>query len=209
MPSPSSVMATRCFFSCALLLVNIAHCSLGPDNVQFTPVSNAIKRRAVCIDGSPAGYHYASGSGVGAKNWLGGGWCSDISDCQYKRTIYLGSSSGITTANLTGMLSKRQDVNPDFYNWNRIYVYYCDQSSFLGDTEIVDQGPNLQFRGSRIFDAVIEDLLEKGMDNADNAMLAGRSAGALAAILHCDGFRARLPNVARVKCFSDSGVFIR
>jgi hypothetical protein len=27
---------------------------------------------------------------------------------------------------------------PDFYNWNRIKVRYCDGSSFTGDVEAVD-----------------------------------------------------------------------
>jgi hypothetical protein len=26
----------------------------------------------------------------------------------------------------------------DFYNWNRVMVRYCDQSSFTGDVEEVD-----------------------------------------------------------------------
>ncbi|KAG6414808.1 hypothetical protein SASPL_122182 [Salvia splendens] len=38
--------------------------------VPFTEVANATQRRAVCMDGSPAGYYYSAGSGVGAKNWL-------------------------------------------------------------------------------------------------------------------------------------------
>ncbi|XP_057803828.1 pectin acetylesterase 8-like [Salvia miltiorrhiza] len=98
----------------------------------------------------------------------------------------------------------------DFYNWNRIYVTYCDQASFLGDTVVDDgQGPIVQFRGSRNFDALVEELLAKGIGAGENVILSGRSAGGLATILHCDGFRARLPNVGRVKCLSDAGFFIR
>ncbi|KAL1538148.1 [Wnt protein] O-palmitoleoyl-L-serine hydrolase [Salvia divinorum] len=181
--------------------------------VPFTEVTNATERRAVCMDGSPGGYHYSVGSGYGAKNWLlylmGGGWCADIATCQTYLNEIRGSSRFAGMANFTGILSPDKHVNPDFYNWNRIYVVYCDQSSFLGDSEVDGPGPKVQFRGSKIFDAVVEDLLAKGMGVGDNAILSGRSAGALAAILHCDDFRARLPNICRVKCLSDAGFFIR
>ncbi|KAG6409734.1 hypothetical protein SASPL_127776 [Salvia splendens] len=41
------------------------------------------------------------------------------------------------------------------------------------------------------------------------AILAGGSAGALAAILLCDRYRALIPDAKRVKCLSQSGFFIR
>ena len=40
------------------------------------------------------------------------------------------------------------------------------------------------------------------------ALLSGCSAGALAAILHCDEFRNLFPGRARVKCLSDAGLFL-
>nr|GMD77935.1 pectin acetylesterase 12-like [Ipomoea batatas] len=35
----------------------------------------------------------------------------------------------------TGILSNKAEENPDFYNWNRIKVRYCDGASFSGDSE--------------------------------------------------------------------------
>nr|GLL45942.1 pectin acetylesterase 8-like [Ipomoea trifida] len=67
---------------------------------------------------------------------------------------------------------------------------------------------NVTYRGARIFNAVVEDLRRRGMNNAQNAILAGSSAGGLAAILHCDRFRSVLPEAARVKCLADSAIFI-
>ncbi|KAM7503257.1 hypothetical protein LguiB_002161 [Lonicera macranthoides] len=96
----------------------------------------------------------------------------------------------------------------DFYHWNRILVRYCDGSSFTGDVEQVDPVYHVHFRGARVFDAIMEDLLERGMKNASNALLTGCSAGGLASILHCDKFRALLPTKARVKCMSDGGYFL-
>ncbi|XP_051151509.1 pectin acetylesterase 8-like isoform X2 [Andrographis paniculata] len=108
----------------------------------------------------------------------------------------------------SGILNNRARFNPDFYNWNRVKIGYCDGSSFTGDVEAVDPRTRLYYRGARIFLAVVEDLLAKGMKNAENAILSGCSAGGLAAILHCDGFKALLPMGAKVKCFSDGGYFI-
>ncbi|MBA0584185.1 hypothetical protein Gorai_015010 [Gossypium raimondii] len=91
---------------------------------------------------------------------------------------------------------------------NRIKVRYCDGSSFTGDVAAVNPVTNLHFRGARVWLAVMEDLLSKGMRNAENAILSGCSAGGLASILHCDSFRALLPMGTKVKCISDAGYFI-
>jgi hypothetical protein len=40
------------------------------------------------------------------------------------------------------------------------------------------------------------------------ALLSGCSAGGLAALLHCDDFRARFPLEVPVKCLSDAGFFL-
>ncbi|KAJ4845629.1 Pectin acetylesterase 7 [Turnera subulata] len=112
------------------------------------------------------------------------------------------------TMGFSGILGSKQAANPDFYNWNRIKIRYCDGSSFTGDVEAVDPKTKLFFRGERVWQAVIDDLLAKGMKNAQNAILSGCSAGGLAAILHCDKFRSLLPASARVKCVSDAGYFI-
>nr|GMD99248.1 pectin acetylesterase 8-like [Ipomoea batatas] len=106
------------------------------------------------------------------------------------------------------ILESAVEKGADFYNWNRVKVRYCDGASFTGDVEAVDPANNLHFRGARIFQAVMEDLLAKGMKNARNAILSGCSAGGLTSILHCDKFKACLPYAGRVKCLSDAGFFI-
>ncbi|KAH6760815.1 hypothetical protein C2S52_008521 [Perilla frutescens var. hirtella] len=196
-----------------LIIAQLRSCDGNDNFVPPTLLADAVPKRAVCIDGSPSGYHHARGFGDGVNNWIvylmGGGWCSDNSTCQERRNGPYGSTTTIQPKKFNGLLSSNQDINPDFYNWNIVFVYYCDGSSFLGDIDLVNFGPDLQFRGSRIFDAVIDELLAKGMKAAENVLFGGRSAGGLATILHCDRFRARLPNVNKIKCLSDSGFFIR
>ncbi|KAL1288693.1 hypothetical protein AAHE18_20G002600 [Arachis hypogaea] len=194
---------------CVLLLIK----SEGSGFVPITYLEDAESKGAVCLDGSPPAYHFDKGSGEGVNSWIvhleGGGWCSDVSSCLERKDTRLGSSKQMDTqAGFYGILNNQQDYNPDFYNWNRIKIRYCDGSSFTGDVEEVDPTNNLHFRGARIFEAVIKHLLAKGMENAENAILSGCSAGGLAAILNCDRFKSFLPNGARVKCAPDAGYFI-
>ncbi|KAL9997630.1 putative pectinacetylesterase/NOTUM [Helianthus debilis subsp. tardiflorus] len=66
----------------------------------------------------------------------------------------------------------------------------------------------LYFRGQRIWQAIIEDLLPKGLGSADKALLSGCSAGGLASYLHCNNFSNYLPDTTAVKCLGDAGFFM-
>ncbi|CAO1942597.1 unnamed protein product, partial [Urochloa humidicola] len=93
--------------------------------------------------------------------------------------------------------------------WNKVDIRYCDGGSFAGDAEGKDRnGTKLFFRGLRIWEAVVDELMGKGLATAKQALLSGCSAGGLAALLHCDGFRARFPREVPVKCLSDAGFFL-
>ncbi|KAH9687756.1 Pectin acetylesterase 8 [Citrus sinensis] len=193
---------------CALILLKA-----DGFNVGITYVENAVVKGAVCLDGSPPAYHFDKGFGAGINNWLvhieGGGWCNNVTTCLERKKTRLGSSKQmVKVVAFSGMLSNKQKFNPDFYNWNRIKVRYCDGASFTGDVEAVNPANNLHFRGARVFQAVMEDLMAKGMKNAQNAVLSGCSAGGLTSILHCDNFRALFPVGTKVKCFADAGYFI-
>ncbi|XP_072956263.1 pectin acetylesterase 8-like isoform X1 [Typha angustifolia] len=181
--------------------------------VDITYVESAIEKGAVCLDGSPPAYHLSPGFGSGVNNWLvdieGGGWCNNVTTCLARKSTRLGSSKQmVKQLAFSGILSNTLSFNPDFYNWNKVKVRYCDGSSFTGDVERVDPATNIYHRGARVWLAVMEDLLAKGMNKAENALLSGCSAGGLASILHCDSFHALLPMGAKVKCLSDAGYFI-
>ncbi|KAL8550395.1 hypothetical protein ACS0TY_009004 [Phlomoides rotata] len=191
-----------------LLLILITPAILA-DEVPVTKVQNASDKGAVCLDGSPAAYYYAVGTNEGFNRWIvylmGGGWCSNRDSCQFYRGSF--STYNLTTQSFVGILSSNKTVNPDFYNWNRVYVHYCDGASFLGDSANLELG--FQFRGSVIFRSVVEELLQRGMGSATDAILTGSSAGGLACMLHCDEFQASLPSAAKVKCVADAAFFIR
>ncbi|CAN0840529.1 Pectin acetylesterase 8, partial [Linum grandiflorum] len=206
------VQLCKCWhlFACfALLCTSTAEGLYAP----ITYVTSGVSKGAVCLDGSPPAYNLHKGYGTGANSWLvhleGGGWCHNVTSCLTRKNTRLGSSKAMgEQLAFSGIMSNRLEFNPDYYNWNRVKVRYCDGSSFTGDVQAVDPATNLHFRGARVWRAVMEDLLAKGMKNADNALLSGCSAGGLASILHCDSFRALFPMGAKVKCLSDAGYFI-
>ncbi|KAK4378778.1 hypothetical protein RND71_000640 [Anisodus tanguticus] len=143
---------------------------------------------------------------LGVFLWQGGGWCNSVRSCVYRKKTRRGSSNYMEKQiPFTGILSNKAEENPDFYNWNRVKVRYCDGASFTGDSE--DKAAGLQFRGKRIYQAAMDELMAKGMRYAKQALLSGCSAGGLASIMHCDDFSNLLPHT-KVKCLSDAGLFM-
>lgn len=179
--------------------------------VGLTLIQSARAKGAVCLDGTLPGYHLHRGYGSGANSWLiqleGGGWCNNVRTCVYRKKTRRGSSWFMEKQiAFTGILSNKAQENPDFFNWNRVKLRYCDGASFTGDSE--NKAAGLQFRGQRIWLAAMDDLMSKGMRHAHQALLSGCSAGGLASILHCDEFRDFFPRTTRVKCLSDAGLFL-
>ncbi|NP_001130561.1 Pectin acetylesterase 9 isoform 2 [Zea mays] len=166
--------------------------------VPMTIVAGAASAGAVCLDGSPPAYHLHGGSGAGARSWLlqfeGGGWCNDVRSCAERAGTRRGSTRLMAKAeSFSGILSNRPAMNPDFYNWNRVKLRYCDGGSFMGDSAVyINSSSVLYFSGQRIWDAIVADLLRKGLARADKVLLSGCSAGGLATFFHCDGLKQRL-----------------
>ncbi|OIT22040.1 pectin acetylesterase 8 [Nicotiana attenuata] len=204
-------MATFLLLLLAMLTTIIAQKELI---VNITILHSATAEGAVCLDGSPPAYHLDRGYGTGLRSWIiaidGGGWCQSIPDCRSRSTSDLGSSMKMQPpqAKFSEILHNDPRTNPEFYNWNRVRVRYCDGSSFTGDVEDIDPDTKLYYRGARIFNAIMNDLIGKGMQNAENAILCGTSVGGLATILNCDKFKSLLSNDAKVKCVADAGFFI-
>ncbi|XP_057786727.1 pectin acetylesterase 8-like [Salvia miltiorrhiza] len=217
----NQIMIAPCLKRVLYLLVLIISQVKGQGTdpqVNVTFITDAIAKGAVCLDGSPGAYYFAQGFEDGVDNWIvylpGGAWCNSKDDCLRRSKSGgadgLGSSKNAPPKTLFPIQSPNKSINPDFYNWNKVYIRYCDGASFMADVEAVDPETQLYLRGRRIFISVLEELMAtKGMANAANALLVGDSAGGLATILNCDRFSSLLPMARRVKCISDSGFFIQ
>nr|CAB3473026.1 unnamed protein product [Digitaria exilis] len=204
----------------------------APLMVPITVLKSAVDAGAVCMDGTPPAYHLDPGSGAGNNSWIvnleGGGWCNNVRACQFRKTSRRGSSDLMEKEiPFGGIMSNSPADNPDFYNWNRVKIRYCDGASFAGEgfdkarqTFLYSLLPyhfsaenGFYFRGQRIWDATIRHLLSIGMASADQVLLTGCSAGGLAVILHCDEFQAFFPPATSgrgttVKCLADAGLFL-
>lgn len=181
------------------------------DFVPLTLLSNAVQRGAYCLDGSIPAYHFQKGFGSGSRRWVlhieGGGWCNTVASCSFRKKTALGSSKYMEhQVQFSGILSRDLSHNPDFYNWNKVKIRYCDGASFAGHPESEQKNDSkLFFRGQLIWEAMMDELLSIGLSNAQEALLSGCSAGGLATLIHCDDFRESLPKDAKVKCLSDAG----
>ncbi|XP_078155720.1 pectin acetylesterase 9-like [Carex rostrata] len=182
--------------------------------VPMTLLPNATHTGAMCLDGSPPAYHLHNGTGDGAHNWLlqfeGGGWCESVKSCEDRASTRRGSTLNMTKYEVfSGILSNDRAMNPDFYNWNRVKLRYCDGASFTGDSEYRTPANNtIYFRGQKIWNAIIDDLVLKGLNRAEKVLLSGCSAGGLAVFHHCDQLAQLLPEVKTIKCLSDAGFFV-
>eukprot|EP01062_Namystynia_karyoxenos_P077487 TRINITY_DN781_c0_g1_i1.p1 TRINITY_DN781_c0_g1~~TRINITY_DN781_c0_g1_i1.p1 ORF type:complete len:395 (+),score=140.66 TRINITY_DN781_c0_g1_i1:63-1247(+) len=171
---------------------------------------------AVCLDGTPGVFYYRKGTGSGANKWYihhqGGGWCESLDDCLMRSHGSLGSSKddGATTVQAGGYFSTEETVNPLMWNWNSVYIRYCDGGSFSGANATVTEykGASLHFRGSLIRQGVVATLKrDHGLTRATDAVISGCSAGGLATYLHTDQWCDALPG-AKCVGLPDSGFFL-
>jgi len=161
-------------------------------------------------------YYYRAGTGSGANKWYihhqGGGWCVSLADCYGRSLGDLGSSKNYPkTADLGGgYFSTNPSENPQMYNWNAVFLRYCDGGSFSGnnDTETKYQGNSLYFRGFKNLQAMFNDLFtNRGLNVATDVVISGCSAGGLATFLHVDWWKDLLLQ-AKVVGMPDSGFFL-
>ena len=153
-----------------------------------------------------------------------------VDHCYSRSLYYKGSnqniSAGDTVSNLLPIagwadyVSRDPVVNPVLYDWNFAWIMYCDGTSLAGrrDDVLELDGPvgkrDIYFRGSYIRDAVLTILQEEfGLGSSMNpsyVILAGQSAGGLAAFLHINWWAEQLKTsaVKKVMGISDGGFFL-
>eukprot|EP00475_Leptophrys_vorax_P039359 TRINITY_DN70_c1_g1_i1.p1 TRINITY_DN70_c1_g1~~TRINITY_DN70_c1_g1_i1.p1 ORF type:complete len:407 (+),score=95.04 TRINITY_DN70_c1_g1_i1:1213-2433(+) len=191
------------------------------DHNAATPSSEAnlhlLDGSAKCLDGSPAGFYHRLQSAK-SSSWIvhfqGGGYCYNAQTCLQRSTTDLGSSlNWPQVQNFSGFLSADPAVNPHFYDWNVIFIQYCDGAFFAsnrGDQPInVSGGQQLYLSGKNIVENTFSTLLNDfGMNGAEEIIITGCSAGGVAVFLHLDWIRALIPANIRVVGFADSGFFL-
>jgi len=174
---------------------------------------------AKCLDGTPGMYYHQPGVGSGVHKWyihhMGGGWCTNVEDCYNRAHSRLGSSKGWPSSMdldaETNYFSGDPKINPMMYNWNKVYMVYCDGSSFAGfnNSATSYKGMNIWFRGRGILDATIDDLnTKRNLRIATDVVVSGCSAGGLATYLHLDHWASKLDQGAKVVGLPDSGFFM-
>ena len=190
-------------------------------NLVMMPDKGLIYDGAVCIDGTNAGFYYSPASSPDKNSswqiyFQGGGWCYDDVDCYGRSSTRLGSSkTWPDKMSAGGIMSDDCKVNPDFCNFHRVIMPYCDGNSFSGDRAeaVVVKGKPLYFRGHRILKAVLQTLTTRfGLGGAKEVILTGCSAGGLATYLHTDYVHASLrrlaPQLAKFRAAPISGFFL-
>lgn len=178
---------------------------------------------AKCLDGtSPAFYYY---KGALANKWIvyfeGGGWCgtpdpsTTLADCYARSQTDLGSSKNYPATqsfNGWGILSPVYSDNNYYYDYNKVFIKYCDGTGHQGTHKdpVPYQTNQLWFRGYNNTDETVNYLMNSlGMKAANEVLIAGCSAGGLATYTWVDNLAARF-DISKVRVYSmpDAGIFL-
>lgn len=211
---------------------------LGGDNRKWK--LHKLGGTAACLDGSPGGYWFSQGEGAGKDkfviHFMGGGWCTSEKDCLSRATgSKYGSSKEWTDdvqcderrrlgaadsdqpchydGGMHGLLDADPAINPMMYNWNKVYIGYCDGASFGGNVPLgtyVD-GPDgkqkIYYRGKMILDSAFDSLLtDRNMKAASDVLVSGSSAGGLAVLQHIDYLNDKILQSSTKKDVNIAGV---
>lgn len=173
------------------LLLTYFFVILSTTNTQFSGVQEmklilVEDEDAKCLDGSQPGYYISYGTEV--NKWFifheGGGWCNSLDDCLFRSTTIFGSTTNRVKSFVPyDKFSENPDKNMLMYNWNKIWIVYCDGGSFSGDRIVEHKNKTLYFKGRPILRAIKNSLPLK---NATDVVISGCSAGGLSTYLNLD-----------------------
>jgi hypothetical protein len=190
--------------------------SVGNDGYKLVKFNES--SGAKCLDGTLGGFYWRQGAELTSVvvHMEGGGWCYDEQDCLWRSKSAIGSSLSWAPTGVPGMdgganglLSFDNAQNPDFHNWTKFHLNYCDGASYAGSSSTTVNGTTLFFSGAAILDTFIDALLSTGnLANGGRLIVGGTSAGGLATYLHIDHFRKRMPASVTVVGMPDAGFFL-
>eukprot|EP00946_MAST-07B_sp_MAST-7B-sp1_P001554 g1554.t1 len=182
----------------------------------FLDDSYSVSANARCLDGSRPAYYIKPSATANASKFVvyfqGGGWCYTVTDCVDRATGPLGSSASYpaTTPSKGGILDPDPKRNPNFHDWNLVWVPYCDGTSWSGNqaNPVFVENKTIWYRGRANMRALVAALCrDQGMRAASDVLIDGGSAGGLTTLLHADYFRSLLPSFPRFAAIGDAGWF--
>eukprot|EP00937_MAST-01D_sp_MAST-1D-sp2_P000899 g899.t1 len=175
---------------------------------------------AVCSDGTPAGFYFEPSASGDVSKWVleleGGGICESNADCVSRQQSDLGSSKnwGPSITN-GGQLSPNATVNPDFHDFNRVFLPYCSGDIWSG-TQLTSIDPwnagegaaTFVFAGHTIVQAAVAKLQDYvgGPGVVKELLLEGCSAGGIGTFANADWVAAQFPG-AKVRANPQAGYF--
>ena len=178
---------------------------------------------AKCLDGSNYRFNFIQGKGEGKNKFLfyleGGGWCGQetlgdnfVESCFERANSSLGSKIGffgsLVISRLIRLLSSKEKYNPNFYNWNKIFVRYCDGSSFISDRVYEKNGHKVYMYGKNNLLGVMKYLkINNNFTEADSVILSGFSAGSFATLIYANYIDSLTTKKNNTFLISDSGFF--
>jgi len=183
---------------------------------------------AKCLDGSNYKFLIHEGSGTGAKNFFfyfqGAAFCGadgteTLASCYERSLTNVGSSNDfgangtIFEKNLSmGYVSSDRETNPTFYNWNIMYITYCDGTNGQGYLEnplMFEDTYPLWFRGFNNTLSVYE-YARRNMNlfDAEEVLIAGSSSGGTSAMTWAAYLQDYFPKNVKLMGFSDGGLFL-
>ena len=178
---------------------------------------------AKCLDGSNYRFNFIQGKGEGKNKFLfyleGGGWCGQetlgdnfVESCFERANSSLGSKIGffgsLVISRLIRLLSSKEKYNPNFYNWNKIFVRYCDGSSFFSDRVYEKNGHKIYMYGKNNLLGVMKYLkINNNFTDADSVILSGFSAGSFSTLIYANYIDSLTTKKNNTFLISDSGFF--
>lgn len=229
---------------CTTPTVTITHpggtgSNLNPN--QLITIDTTKYPNAICNDGTPAKYGLRLGNQ--STRWIfqlqAGGSCNDNKTCLQRwsadSTGRVTGSNGVDQAytnfamwgkgvsnparipggSSTGILSPSPKLNPDFYDANVVYVFYCTSDNWTGNA-LADpaKGPfnpadamnTWNFQGRAVALSVLQDVMSRPeFANATDMLWTGTSAGAIGAVLTFNDVLPLVPPSVRVVGSADGG----
>lgn len=180
--------------------------------------------QAKCNDGTSPLFFLQRGTDTGADKWVlffkGGAACWSQDSCAQRErgltssTPWLSRNPGTRgdeEEGIDGILSDNPAHNPNFYNWNHVFMVYCSSDLWAGTRAASPDSFGWYFAGHYIVDAMMDALADENMvggqnlSNATQILVAGSSAGGFGVHNNIDRLAERFHS-ADVRAVSDAAV---